>query len=373
MIYKRGKQGTYWIRFRFAGRFIHESARTVSKTVAREAERQRRRELELQWNRIERRTLPPLFEKAAVSWMASREQLVAPNTRSIAKLALKHLLPRFGNRLLCDISVEDIQHYQQARLSEKAEGRTINIELGTLRQVLKTNNCWQPLGNKVRMLRERKDVARALAAEEESRLLGAAYNLDSACYTAIVLALNTAMRKDEIRKLRWQQVDFERRYLMVGHSKTEAGSGRLIPLNGAAFDVLVGWARQFPNTEAEHYVFPFCENRHINPTRPTQGWRTAWRHALRKAGFHCRFHDLRVTAITKLAESESSDLVIMSIAGHVSRRMLEHYSRIRMDAKRRALECIDQVQRAAVFGAGVHQNVNQLAGERKALLPKVLN
>ena len=63
MIYKRGKQGTYWIRFRFAGRFVHESTRTTSKTVAREAERQRRRELEKKWNRIEKRCLPPTLRR----------------------------------------------------------------------------------------------------------------------------------------------------------------------------------------------------------------------------------------------------------------------------------------------------------------------
>ena len=202
--------------------------------------------------------------------------------------------------------------------------------------------------------------------------MDAARGLDSACHTAVVLALNTAMRKDEIRRLRWQQVDFERRHLVVGQSKTEAGTGRLIPLNATAFDALVEWARRFANAEAEHYVFPFCENRNFDPARPTKGWRTAWRHALRKAGFQCRFHDLRVTAITKLAESEASDLVIMSIAGHVSRRMLEHYSRIRMDAKRRALESIDRVQRATVFGAGVHQNMNQLASDGKDVPAKVL-
>jgi len=124
---------------------------------------------------------------------------------------------------------------------------------------------------------------------------------------------------------------------------------------------------------AEDYVFPFCEHRQVDPTRPTKGWRTAWRHALKTAGFHCRFHDLRVTAITKLAESEASDLVIMSIAGHVSRRMLEHYSRIRMDAKRSALEHIYYVQRGTVFGAGVHQNVNQLASRESGDARKVLN
>ncbi len=54
MIYKRGKQGTWWFRFRFAGRFIHESTRTRSKTLAREAERHRRRELEERINGIRR-------------------------------------------------------------------------------------------------------------------------------------------------------------------------------------------------------------------------------------------------------------------------------------------------------------------------------
>lgn len=50
-----------------------------------------------------------------------------------------------------------------------------------------------------------------------------------------------------------------------------------------------------------------------------------------------RFHDLRHLAITKLAESEASDSTIMSIAGHMDRAMLEHYSHIRDDAKRKAV------------------------------------
>jgi hypothetical protein len=36
-----------------------------------------------------------------------------------------------------------------------------------------------------------------------------------------------------------------------------------------------------------------------------------------------------------------SDMTIMGIAGHVSRDMLEHYSHIRLDAKRQALEGLD--------------------------------
>jgi hypothetical protein len=39
-----------------------------------------------------------------------------------------------------------------------------------------------------------------------------------------------------------------------------------------------------------------------------------------------------------LAESGAGDETIMQIAGHVSRQMLRHYSHIRMNAKRDALD-----------------------------------
>jgi len=39
-----------------------------------------------------------------------------------------------------------------------------------------------------------------------------------------------------------------------------------------------------------------------------------------------RFHDCRHHAITELAESQASDSTIMALAGHVSRKMFEHYS-----------------------------------------------
>jgi hypothetical protein len=43
-------------------------------------------------------------------------------------------------------------------------------------------------------------------------------------------------------------------------------------------------------------------------------------------------------AITELAESQASDRTIMSIAGHVSQRILAHYSHVRIEAKRKALD-----------------------------------
>jgi len=73
-----------------------------------------------------------------------------------------------------------------------------------------------------------------------------------------------------------------------------------------------------------------------------QSWRTAWRALTVEAGLPgLRFHDLRHHAITKFAEAGVPDHTLMAIAGHVSREMLEHYSHIRMEAKRDAVAALD--------------------------------
>jgi integrase len=71
-------------------------------------------------------------------------------------------------------------------------------------------------------------------------------------------------------------------------------------------------------------------------------WDTAGRALRNAAGLHgLRFHDLRHTVITELAEMGVADHELESISGHLSRRMLEHSSHLRMDAKRQALDALD--------------------------------
>ena len=94
-------------------------------------------------------------------------------------------------------------------------------------------------------------------------------------------------------------------------------------------------------TEPDHHVFPACEHGKIDPTRPQKSWRSAWRSLRKAAGLpRLRFHDLKHHAITELAESQASDQTIMAIAGHVSPKMLAHYSHVRLEAKRQALDAL---------------------------------
>ena len=160
---------------------------------------------------------------------------------------------------------------------------------------------------------------------------------------AAILAFNTTIRGCELKGLRWSDVNLIDQTVTVRHSKTKAGE-RVIPLNSDSMPAILELYKRsqaFGGAEPNHYVFPACENSKIDPARPQASWRTAWRRITREAGLRgLRFHDVRHHAITELAESQTSDQTIMSIAGHVSPRMLAHYSHVRLQAKRRALEAL---------------------------------
>ncbi len=171
-------------------------------------------------------------------------------------------------------------------------------------------------------------------------------------YAALALDLNTGLRDKELRQIRWQQIDLiHKKTLTVGKSKTDAGTGRVIPLNVtamAALEAHAAWyARRFGECRPEWFVFAFGKPLPNHPTRPITSFKTAWTRVRQKAGVSGRWHDTRHTLITELAESGAGDEVIMDIDGHVSRAMLSRYSHPRMEAKRHALDEIAARQQAA--------------------------
>jgi integrase len=169
---------------------------------------------------------------------------------------------------------------------------------------------------------------------------------------ALALDLNTGLRDKELREIRWGQIDLiDKKALTVGKSKTDAGTGRVIPLNETALAALKAHAawymKRFGACRPEWFVFAFGTPLPKDPTRPITSFKTAWTQVRKMAEVKGRWHDNRHTLVTELAESGAGDEVIMSIAGHVSRAMLSRYSHVRMEAKRRALDEIAARQRAA--------------------------
>ncbi len=305
------------------------------------------------------------FAEAADRYLADRLAHLAPRSILTERERLKPMRAFLGATALARVTADTVSDYIARRKEQGAANRTLNMELGILRRILKRAKRWHLIAEDCKPLPERRDVGRALAPEQKVKLLRAAASRPEwqVARLATVLALNTTMRACEIRGLLWRDVDFLERTLTVRRSatKTEAGA-RVIPLNADAWGTILE-LRQRTQTlcgepQPDWYVFPHGEGQgpvtrpksrpgpeavtvKPDPTKPMSSWRTAWRKLTKQAGLPgLRFHDCRHHAITELAESLASDQTIMAIAGHVSPRMLALYSHVRLEAKRTALDAL---------------------------------
>jgi len=197
-----------------------------------------------------------------------------------------------------------------------------------------------------------------LTEEEQARLFEVAQSRSDwlYAYTAAVLGAFCGMRACEIRALQWKDVDFNAGLLHIRRSKTPAG-WRAPTLNMICRETLsqvYSKARLINATGSEHYVFPWHgREQKIDPGRPITSWRSAWRSIRYKAARNdndeviypglqtVRFHDLRHTAVTIMAEKGLPEQTIMAQVGHISPQMMKTYSHIRrlaLNAAAAALE-----------------------------------
>ena len=199
-LYKRGN--VWWYKFHFCGQLIRDSAKTRSKTLAREAEQARRRELAMAVNRIPKRERMPLFSLAAREWLNTKTALV-PRSFVRYRQCVDNLAASFRERLICDITPQDIAAYQRRSLSEGKSPRTVNYEVGTLRGILRYFGLWGQLADRVKSLREQNDVGRALSHEDEEKLIRASQQSRSpALLPLLILSLDSGLRASEMRSVR---------------------------------------------------------------------------------------------------------------------------------------------------------------------------
>jgi integrase len=329
----------------------------------------------------------PLFSVAAKEWLASRVGLAA-NTLETYEHFVETLTEQFGKRLVCDIDDQDISALQRKRLAEEKSARTVNFEINVLRQILKAHGLWGTISDKVKSLRERRDVGRAISSSDEKKLIDAATKSRSpALLPLLIVSLDSGLRASEIRSLRrrdlvlrWHNGVVEKGSITVPKSKTEAGTGRSVPLTSRICAVLTLWLSRFPEAGADSYVFPrFSVGLEGNarrpkffaadPAKPIGEWKKAWKVASKVAKVQYRWHDCRHTFITRLAENPNvSEETIRSLAGHVSRKMLERYSHIRISAKQAAIATLDQA--VSAVAAEEHQTSRAQSWAQSAAVGK---
>jgi integrase len=177
---------------------------------------------------------------------------------------------------------------------------------------------------KVAMEKEPPSRDKWLRYDEEERLLAASPQW---LQEIIIFAFETGCRREEMLSLDWGSVDLQKRVAVIFGKKT--GDRRTIPLTEKAFNVLEARVKMRLKVRSinQDLVFTYPEGQKVN----INTLRKAFKAALKKAkieGF--RFHDLRHTFASRLAQSGVDPYAIQRLMGHktftTTQRYAHHYS-----------------------------------------------
>src|SRR5882724_8292266 len=242
-VFKNGK--FYHFEFMLDGRRRRGSTGTANKPQAIAEERRQRERLEKTYSQIveeesreqQRKTIQQATDEFLQDYRAKHQ------SATYAEYALGHVTSLLGDRLVVEITPKVVKSYQPSRLRGTAGPKTINDEVMLLIRL-----CGDQGELKRATLRREKALKLALppspgrpySSDEKARMLEEAKKLRTPqMHAALALDLNTGLRDKELREIRWEQIDLvHKKALTVGRSKTDAGTGRVIPLNETAIAAL---------------------------------------------------------------------------------------------------------------------------------------
>lgn len=275
--------------------------------------------------------------------------------RSLAhvEMLIKTLSGYFENKLVKSITHSDVEQFKLKRLNtlksnkEQRAIASVNRELECLRSVMNFAKregfiLFSPFerGSSLISKADENRRERVLSHNEEQRLLAACdvttveYERDGQKIEAkispkaierkqilkviIIMAVDTAMRRGEIFKTTWRDIDFTNHTITIRVINSKTARERIVGITPRLFDALQKLWNQSPKMLELHLFGLDKPNSTIK-----KSWKTVC--DLAKLGdFH--FHDLRHTAITRLIETGTPSATIMKISGHTQMTTFQRYN-----------------------------------------------
>ena len=146
---------------------------------------------------------------------------------------------------------------------------------------------------------------------------------------AVLLSMNTGLRRGEAVKLRWSSVDFNRQLLTVEGRNAKNRQTRHVPLNEEALSVLRSWREQ---SGTGMRVFGV-----------TTGFQSAWEKVLKRARISkFRWHDLRHHFASRLVQKGVPLNTVRDLLGHGSVGMSLRYAHLAPDQRREAVAKLNE-------------------------------
>lgn len=259
------------------------------------------------------------------------------------RLLLTVLQSYFGERKLKTISHSDLERFRIQRLKtptrhgKQRSIAAVHRELSLLRRMLNVakRNRWIPenpfdAGDSLIRPGDERPRERIITREEETRLLAACTGYRAHLRPILICALDTGMRRGEILKLKWADIDFINRLIFVRAFNTKTMRERQVALTtrlSAELEQLQAKSKKAPDA----LVFGVVDN-----------VKKAFNTARRMAGLpDVRFHDLRHTAASRLVQSQIALSEVGRVLGHTQPATTYRYVNANAETARRAAAALD--------------------------------
>jgi len=262
------------------------------------------------------------------------ERYSKPNKRSWRgdENSLKALVPFFKGKYLAGITADDIEQYKIMR-REDVKGPSVNRELSLLktmmRRAFKSGKIDNNPADGVKKFKENPPRTRFLDDEEMVRFVELA---TPAVRPFFELALISGMRLGELKKMRWADLDFKSRTILIPAESAKSKKSRTIPMDAVMYGILSGLERK-----AETVFF--------NPVtlRPLVSVQRAFEAVCRKGHFNkagqerLTFHGLRHSAISGWLRHGVDIVTAAKLAGHSDIRITAGYCHSSAETGRQAV------------------------------------
>ncbi|HRI05172.1 MAG TPA: site-specific integrase [Pyrinomonadaceae bacterium] len=346
--------GNLYARFQYktdTGKSKEKYKRITDKRLAKRAVDEMRREFEehgedtLTSDKLTFAELSAVYAEQKIIPAAYSNGVKVSGRRSLipVRSALKTLTQYFGTKPIRTIKSADIERFKQTRLKTpttyggQRKIASVNRELELLRTILNyaVQNEWllrNPFTLTKGIISKAAEVERdrILSAEEESRLLEGCSGRRKHLRPLLVCALDTAMRRGEIFRMRWADVRLDTNEIFIPQTNTKTEEARTVGITRRLRDELENlWDCSPRNLEG--LVFGV-----------TNTIKTAFKSLCEDAGVGgFRFHDCRHTATTRMIMAGSSHTEVMKITGHSQLKTFLRYLNIKAETTNKVASALD--------------------------------